>query len=101
MLGHRHGERLGATALLEDTHVELDGIEGGRAQEVAIEARRLLELSDHARGAQRDGREVAAVRGPDLPVGREARDILAIVSLETRRILEIRAVLNHLRGILP
>ena len=52
ILRHLDCERLRATALLEDAHIELHGIEGGRAEEVAVEACGLLDLGDDARRAQ-------------------------------------------------
>ena len=66
-LRHLDRERLRAAAALEDAHVEPHGREGRRAEEVAVAARRLLDLGDRARGAQRDRRETAAVPAPTPP----------------------------------
>jgi len=89
LLCHLDGERLGAAAPLEHLDIELDGVESRRAEEMAVEARWTLNLRDRAGGAQRDGREVAAVGAPDLPRLGEVRDVPAVLCFDPRRLLEI------------
>src|SRR6476469_999827 len=66
-LAHPHRQRLRAATALEQLDAQLDLVEGGRAEEVAVEARRPRDLGAIAGGAQGEGSEVAAARAPDLP----------------------------------
>jgi hypothetical protein len=83
-LRHRSAKRLRAPALRERRHLHVDRAELRDAQVVHVDRGRPLDRGFHADRAQRDRRDVAAVRAPDAPVFGELRRVLALCTLYAR-----------------
>jgi hypothetical protein len=99
-LPHAHAERLAAAALVERRDLHVHGLEARHPEEVGRERGGALDARLAAGRAQRDRRDVAAVRPPDLPVSREEGAVAARLALDARVRVEVthRATRRPARG---
>src|SRR6478609_1607134 len=67
---------------MDRRHLKIQRVEARRPDEVTVDARRTGDPRRRPRRSERDGREIAAVRAPDLPGARDARAITTVVLLD-------------------